>query len=140
MLSISTFQNAYAVPQEQPMNIPSISAYPPEEGPPPPANGDDAAAVSGAFSRMKQSFSETSLGGIASAALGNLLDVNAVAFHASTGEIAMSSGGVTEEPAIPQYYAGQPTMDAGGTAAEMGGARGTFLKKLPLPKMASASA
>ena len=132
------------------MNIPSISAYPPEDLPPPPAiitgECEDPTLISsgggGAFSRMKQSFSETSLGGIASAALGNLLDVNAVAFHASTGEIAMGSGcGVTEEqPATPQYYGADPTLDPGMAAAEMGGARGTFLKKLPLPKLAAASA
>ena len=94
-----------------------------------------------------------SLGGIASAALGNLLDVNAVAFHASTGEIAMSgNNGVVgvEEAATLRYYGGgasgsHPSIDGNldldaTTSAEMGGARGTFLKKLPLPKLASASA
>ena len=111
------------------MNIPLISAYPPDETP-----TEDGSAAGGAFSRMKQSFSETSLGGIASAAIGNLLDANSVAFHASTGEIAISGSPETDYGADNQH-----TVTAGDEALEMGGARGTFLKKLPLPKLASAS-
>jgi len=104
-----------------------MGAYPPEEMP---------TEVGGAFSRMKQSFSETSLGGIASAAIGNLLDANSVAFHASTGEIAMRETTI-DYGAHDRYDVTTPGV---AESLEMGGARGTFLKKLPLPKLAAASA
>ena len=126
------------------MRIPSISTYPsvdeavPHPSPPPADvdEAEEAASVGGAISRMKQSFSETSLGGIASAAIGNLLDVNAVTFHSSTGEIAMTGGGGGEED--DSYSADRRLAVA--DEAGMGGARGTFLKKLPLPKLSAASA
>ena len=118
---------------------PSVEEAVPLPSPPlADAESEEAAAsVGGAISRMKQSFSETSLGGIASAAIGNLLDVNAVAFHSSTGEIAMTGGGGCGEE--EDSYAADRRLAAADEPG-VGGARGTFLKKLPLPKLSAASA
>ena len=118
---------------------PSVEEAVPLPSPPlADAESEEAAAsVGGAISRMKQSFSETSLGGIASAAIGNLLDVNAVAFHSSTGEIAMTGGGGCGEE---EDSCAADRRLAAADEPGVGGARGTFLKKLPLPKLSAASA